>query len=156
MTSLLARPDALLHLLHAYASEFPEAGDISASIEHGGDATFRYDNEDGDATEVRELYRGIVSEAAEIVVLSRGRRSFGEFEALIHVVAWRDGTRTAYRVEVKAYPEHALLRFVARDLGFGQRFFRSKTREVCRLAERVVPAAARAAAGHVALAIGPR
>lgn len=155
--SLLAHPDALRHLLHAYAAEFPESSDMSASIVSADAGTFRYLNEDGDPTEVRELHRGAgLGDSVELVLFSQGDRSFGRFRALIRVVAWPDAGGTAYHVDVRAYPEHALLRFLARDLGFGQRFFRAKTRELCRLAERVVPAAARSASGRVALTIDAR
>lgn len=155
--SLLARPDALLHLLNAYAAEFPGSGDMSAMTALGDAGTFRYLNENGDPTEVRELHRGAgEGGSVELVLFSQGNRSFGRFRAVIRVVARPDASGTAYDVEVHAYPEHALLRFVARDLGFGQRYFRSKTSELCRLAERVVPAAARSASEQVALAIEPR
>lgn len=140
---LLAGPDALGRLLAAYTRRLPRAEQVARSLTREAPGVYRYDTEDGDPTQVRELHRGRTDGGMlEAVYFSRGRRFFGDFSALIRVVAWPEGNHTRYRLWVFAYPENALLRFAARNLGLAGRFFRSKSAELCRMASEVIPEAA--------------
>lgn len=139
---LLADPDAVGRLLTAYTRRLPHAERFARSLVREGPGVYRYDTEDGDPTQIRELHRGL-SEGpfVEVIYFSRGHRFFGSFSALIRIVAWPEGTRTRFRSWVFAYPENALLRFAARNLGLANRFFKSKTAELCHLAAEVIPEA---------------
>lgn len=155
LTRLLARPDALGRLISAYLRHLPDPQHTSASLACDGPGVYRYNTEDGEPTEVRELFCGAGEGGGiEAVYFSHGHRFIGEFSALIRLVAWPDGARMRYRLWVYAYPHNALVRLAARSFGIAGRFFRSRTGEPCRLAEQIVPEAAALPAGGV-IAGGP-
>jgi len=155
VSALLSTRDALGRLLVAYVRSLPRPGEVTASLHREGAGTYRYLNEDGDPTEVRELYCGVGAEGGvEAILFARGRRSIGAYSSLIRVVAHEDGERTRFCLWLCVYPENALMRFAARTLGLAEHYFRSRSHEMCQMAQEVIPEAVRIPAAEVEASLG--
>lgn len=141
---LFASPSLLADVQDEYARLLPPGEKPEFVITQTAPDTFYYVNKSGQETEIRELHRGEHDgPTVEVVYHAKGRRFFGDFQALIHIVAEpRDGG-TAYTTRVYAYPENSVSRFFARHLRLVHLFFNSKTVEIEKLSIRISEGLAR-------------
>jgi hypothetical protein len=138
-TSLLADVQA------EYARLLPAGETPEFVISQTSPVDYHYVNRSGQETAIRELHRAEhEGPVTEVVFHARGRRFFGEFEAVIHIGAApaEDGIR--YTTRVYAYPENAFSRFFARHLRLVKLFFHNKTEEIEKLAVRISQSLGRA------------
>jgi hypothetical protein len=131
-TSLLADVQA------EYARLLPPGEAPEFVITQAGPAEYFYVNKSGQESHIRELHRAEHDgPVTEVVFYTKGRRFFGEFEAVIHIAARPQGEGAAYETEVFAYPQNAFSRFFARHLRLVSLYFHSKTDEIEDLSVRI-------------------
>jgi hypothetical protein len=99
-----------------------------------------YVNSKDQEREIHELYRGQGpdGQTAEIVYYASGGSFFGRFHSLVHVsLAAATPSEVAYDVNVYAYPEARVTRFVTKRLWLVRRYFQNKTDSLVDLTIRV-------------------
>lgn len=130
---LFERPAFLQDIQDAYAEELAEDGTPEFTIHQTSSNTYFYVNKNGERTDIEEVVRKTTEDgsAMDLVFYSTGKRSFGNYRALIHAHMVSFGTNTThFKAVVYAYPENAVGRFLARHLGIVERYFRGKTGEM--------------------------
>lgn len=138
-TSLLADVQA------EYARELPRGKAPEFVITQTGPREYFYVNRAGQESRIREVHRAEhEGPATEVVFYIRGRRFFGEFEAVIHIAARPQGDAVAYAVDVYAHPHQTVARFLGRHLRLVSLYFHSKTDEIEALSIRISRALCRA------------
>jgi hypothetical protein len=149
---LFASPTILADVQAEYARLLPPGAKPEFVITQTAPNAYHYVNRLGQETHIRELHRGEhEGPATEAVFHAKGRRFFGEFQAVIHIAAEPRGEGVAYRARVYAYPENAVSRFFARHLRLVHLFFHSKTAEIETLSVRIAEGlAGRSALDHAA------
>lgn len=141
---LFASPTLLADVQMEYARLLPPGQKPEFVITQTGPDAFHYVNKSGQETDIRELHRGEhEGPTTEVVYHARGRRFFGEFQAVIHIAAAPSGEGIGYTARVYAYPENAVSRFFARHLRLVHLFFHSKTAEIEKLSVRISEGLAR-------------
>jgi hypothetical protein len=123
----------------AYARLLPPGEEPEFGVFQTSSNTFFYVNRRGQRSDVVELCRSRMSDRRfDIVYHVRGHRFFGDFQSLIHVtVSSPPGPGVEYGVDVYAYPENVISRFVARHLGIVERYFEQKTVSVVGIATEI-------------------
>jgi hypothetical protein len=131
-------PDLLGSVQREYARQLPECESPEFTIQQRAPGDYYYVNREQHASFIREIHRAEhEGPVTELVLLARGRRFFGDFEALIHIGVAPLDDRLRYEAKVYAYPEAHLMRFLARHLGLVERYFRRKTRDIEALSTRI-------------------
>jgi hypothetical protein len=146
MMRVLSEPDFLENIQRAYSELIIEGETPEFRINKTSDKTYYYINKNGERTDILEVLRRKTSDTTfDIILLSSGKRFFGNYEALIHVQITRKGEQVDYVSSVYAYPENVISRFLARRLGLIERYFRNKASHMtgiisiisCKLCEQV-------------------
>lgn len=135
---IFASPTLLEDVQAEYARLLPPGEKPEFVIVQTAPGQFHYVNRHGQETWIFELHRGEhEGPTTEVVYYARGRRFFGNFEAIIHISAEPSKAGVAYRARVYAYPENAFSRFIARHLRIVHLFFHSKTNEIENLSVKI-------------------
>jgi len=141
MLQNLQRTNLLQLVQDAYARTLPEGEKVKFVVKQTSSNTYAYTNEKDQPSVVTEVHRGVDTNGSLHAVFHvAGERFIGAFQSLIHVKASPVGTdppRSVYAVQVYAYPENAVWRFVIRHLGVIERYFRDKTAHIQQIASRV-------------------
>jgi hypothetical protein len=113
----------------AYNEQIDDDGTPEFNIEQTSAHTYFYVNRHGERTDISEIMRAAASDSVfDIILYSTGKRSFGKYQALIHVQITDCGEQAVhYTAAVYAYPENMFSRFFARHLGLVDRYFKKKT-----------------------------
>ena len=127
-----AQPALLTKVQEAYCALLTEDGTPEFTIKQASTNDYYYVNKDGQRTDITEVLRKQTSdETFDIILYSAGKRSFGRYQAVIHVQLTQAGEEnTCYTASVYAYPENAVSRFFARHLRLVERYFKKKTRHM--------------------------
>ncbi|MDF7808180.1 hypothetical protein P4E94_12075 [Pontiellaceae bacterium B12219] len=127
--TVFSQPNFLSNVQTAYNELITDDGTPEFNIRQTAENTYFYVNRHGERTDISEVMRGASSDKTfAIIFYSSGRRSFGKFQALIHVQITDCGDLGVhYTAAVYAYPENAFSRFFARHLGLVDRYFKKKT-----------------------------
>ena len=159
---VLRHPDFITHVQDAYCELIDEDGTPEFTIQKTSTNTYFYVNRKDERTDITEVLRRETAEGCfDIILYSAGKRSFGKYQALIHIQVVKDGkNKSHYVAAVYAYPENAFSRFFARHLGLVERYFKKKTGQMtgivttitCSLCEEEVQPALRAGLQHTPLA----
>ncbi len=141
---MFASPTLLADVQVEYARLLPPGEKPEFVITQTAPDAFHYVNKSGQETEIRELHRGEhEGPTTEVVYHAKGRRFFGDFQAVIHIAAAPSGEGITYTTCVYAYPENSVSRFFARHLRLVHLFFNSKTAEIEKLSIRISEGLAR-------------
>jgi hypothetical protein len=136
--SVLQDPAFLTRAQEEYGRSLPPGTRPEFTVQQGATNAWFYTNKEGERTDITETARRIRGEdSLDLVYYTRGRRFFGEYQALIHIQLAGDGTETEYIVAVYAYPENGVSRFFARHFRLVERYFHGKTDEIAGLAVRL-------------------
>lgn len=139
--AMLERPDLLSDIQTAYAELLGEGETPEFEIKLTGPGEYFFENRKKQTTKIQEMFRGRNDrEGMDFVIYAEGNRSFGDFKSLTHVrvnACPEDPRHTLWEVNVYAYPENRVSRFVARNFGIARRFFRAKTKEISELAVEI-------------------
>ncbi len=141
-------PSLLADVQAEYARLLPPGEKPEFVITQTAPDAYHYVNKSGQETDIRELHRAEhEGPATEVVFHAKGRRFFGEFQAVIHIAASprAAGEGIEYIARVYAYPENSVSRFFARHLRLVHLFFNSKTAEIEQLSVRISQGLARRA-----------
>ena len=135
---LMKQADLLLSVQEAYADLLEEGAEPEFEITLDAPGQYSYVNQKDQRTDISELTREAGENGETILVLySKGKRSFGRFEALIHVTVTPDPEHedesSRWEVQVFAFPQNGISRFLARNFGMAQRYFTRKTAEISEL-----------------------
>jgi hypothetical protein len=136
---VLSRSNLLDRVQEEYARSLPEGRQPEFVLHPAGSNTWKFVNRHGQHSEVCEVARvPVPSNALAVVFYAKGERFFGLFESLTFIRAASDDRgRIAYTVRVLAYPHQPVCRFVIRHLGFVERFFQEKTKELEGVSARI-------------------
>lgn len=138
---LLNQPDLLMSVQEAYADLLEEGEEPEFVITEEKPGRYRYVNREDQNTEIVELYREFSEQGEkEVVLYSKGERSFGTFQALTYIRVFPEPDNPAgsqWQVQVFAYPENGFSRFFARTFGIAQRYFNRKTEDISELVTRI-------------------
>ncbi len=139
IVSAFSREDLLDQVQAEYARMLKPGQKPEFVVQKTGPRTYAYKNRKHEHSEIHELFRGAAgTNRFEVEYYVSGERFFGKFQSVILVgVAPQDGAHSTYDVQVYAYPEAALPRFLARHLGLVERYFKSKTRDMERMATQI-------------------
>ncbi len=126
---VLRHPAFMTNVQTAYNEMIDDDGKPEFTIQQTSTNTYFYVNRKGERTDITELARRQTSASCfDIVLYSAGKRSFGNYQAVIHVQVVAEGENASrYVAMVHAYPENAVSRFFARHLGLIERYFNKKT-----------------------------
>lgn len=135
---MFSSPTLLADVQVEYARLLPPGQQPEFVITQTDSNGYFYVNRSGEQTVIRELHRGEhEGPITEVLFYAKGRRFFGEFEAVIHIGAVPENEGIGYTARVFAYPENSISRFFARHLRLVQLFFHRKTAEIETLAVRI-------------------
>lgn len=139
MLTVLTSDDLLTTVQSAYEAILEDDEEKEFTITRTGETRYSFVNSKGETSEIFELLRReSANEPFELAVLSQGKRFFGDYKALVHLVIQPDDDgHCAYRAYVYAYPRNGVVRFVARKLNLIERFFHKKTEMIVNVATRV-------------------
>lgn len=139
MARVFASPNLLGDVQREYARQLPPGQKPEFVIEQTAPGTYQYVNREGHESNIREVHRAEhEGPVTELVLHTSGRRFFGRFEAVVHVAVFPlPQNQLGYTAIVHAYPENGLSRFLARHLGWVERYFHSKTRDIEVLSTRL-------------------
>ena len=127
--SVLRHPQFIHHVQQAYNERIDDDGIPEFTIQQASTNTYFYVNRKGERTDITEILRQQAADSEfDMILHSTGRRSFGQYQAVIHIQVTAAGEEESdYTAMVYAYPENAVSRFFARHLGLVERYFRKKT-----------------------------
>ena len=155
----LTRSNLIADVQQTYARMLPAGKHPEFVILQTSSNAYHYSNREGEESDIREVSRRpLPPDCIRCVYHVAGRRFFGPFESVIQIDARReDAGASGYEVNVYAYPDVTVARFLARHLPFVETYFRRKTREIVGLVSEIVKAnvaehQARAAAQALAAA----
>jgi hypothetical protein len=129
---VLKQPDFMNSVQKAYVEKVIDDEKPEFSIIQTSTNAYHYVNRKGERTDVVELMRRQTrGDSFDIILYSWGKRSFGKYQAVIHVQVLADGKgQCRYDSSVYAYPENVVSRFFARHLGLVERYFTKKTKHL--------------------------
>lgn len=135
---MFASPTLLADVQAEYARLLPEGEEPEFVITQTSPVDYHYVNKSGQETAIREVHRAEhEGPTTEVVFHAKGRRFFGDFQAVIHIAARPAEAGTDYTTRVYAYPENSVSRFFARHLRLVKLFFNSKTEEIEKLSIQI-------------------
>lgn len=128
---LFGQDDILMQVQEEYARQLPLGETPEFVVQQESDYRWSYVNRRNQHSVIQEVHRELGIDQAELLYHTAGRRFFGDFEAVTHIMlhAMPDDT-IRYEVKVYAYPKVALSRFLARHLRLIERYFNEKTDEL--------------------------
>lgn len=136
-SALLETDDFLGSLQAAYAATLPEGETPEFVVRQIETGHYAYKNRDGENTDIVELHRVVSPDSANVVLLTKGERFFGSFEALTMIqIKPVAGDKVEWTVQVLAWPHNFFSRMIART-GIVNRYFRSKTDDLIALTVKI-------------------
>jgi hypothetical protein len=135
----LSRDNLLEEIQRQYATLLPPGDKPEFEIKLAASNHYYYVNSSQQRSDIVEVFRKEVEQGRlRGVYYTSGRRFFGKFEAVTMIdIHTGKGDDVVYEVRVWAYPHVAVSRFFARQFGLVDRYFKSKSHALEKIAVKI-------------------
>lgn len=136
--TVLDNPELVTAAQGEFARSISSDGKVDFPIIENGPSRHYYINENGDRTDLVELYKKqSAPQVYDYIVMASGNRKFGDFDVIIHLKVIDAGNSgIVYSVNVHAWP-HSWLARASHKIGLTRSYFRKKMKLISWVAREI-------------------